>query len=167
MKPTNGRSWSESTTGDNFFLTGPIRVGPIRDKGIPISRRPAGGCKRTSPFRRTERRCDQWRAVPRIRSDQVVFGFAKDLQPGRISLRHLCVIPDTSQSVLSLIEQLACPWFSRSLVSFPSFLRLPSFPPPPRIFLGHRAYSTYCLVLYRRIPRSPSLPLSGDRARHH
>jgi len=123
--------------------------------------------KKTSPFRRTERRCDQWRAVPRIRSDQVVFGLAKDLQSGRISLRHLCVILDTSQRVLSLIEQLACPWFSRSLVSFPSFLRLPSFPPPPRIFLGHRAYSTYCLVLYRRIPRSPSLPLSGDRARHH
>jgi len=89
-----------------------------------------GGCKRTSPFRRTERRCDQWRAVPRIRPDQLVFGLAKDLQSGRISLRHLCVLPDTSQSVLSLIEQLACPRFSRSLVSFPSFLRPPSFPPP-------------------------------------
>jgi len=67
----------------------------------------------------------------------------------------------------SAIEQLACPWFSRSLVSFPSSLRSPSLPPPPRIFLGHRAYSTYCIVLYRRIPRSPSLPLSGDRARYH
>ena len=28
-------------------------------------------------------------------------------------------------------------------------------------------FNTYCLVLYRRIPRFPSLPLSGDRARHH
>ena len=131
------------------------------------STRSEGAHKRTSPFRKTERRRDKWRAAPRIRSNQVVFGLAKDLQSGRISLRHLFVIADTNHSVLSLIEQLACPWFSRSLVFFPSFLRSASFPPPPRIFLGHRAYSTYCIVLYRRIPRSPSLPLSGDRARHH
>ena len=115
-----------SDTHHSFMLCNPITYFLPNYVVRPVK----GGCKRTSPFRRAERQCVQWRAVPRIRPDQLVFGLAKDLQSGRISLRHLCVIPDTSQSVLSLIEQLACPWFSRSLVSFPSFLRPPSFPPP-------------------------------------
>jgi len=121
-----------------------------------------GGCKRTSPFRRTERSFDQWRAVPTPRSDQVVFGLAKDLQSRKISLRHLCAIPYTSQCILSLKQQLACPWFSRSLFSFPSFLRPFSFPRRTRFF-----FEPSCLfyILSCALSKYASAPLTPAQRR--
>lgn len=121
----------------------------------------------TSPSQRPEPPLDQCRAVRRIRSDELIFGRIKDLMPCRMSLRYLCVIPKISQSVLSLIEQLAGPWFSPSPVFLQaSFaLLLPPSARPFSVAVRTLNLSLCCIDASLRLPQSCSattLPVITD-----